>query len=295
MNAPLNLIPGTSADSYAIFNSNADYHSDHETISSSDLKLVLRSAAHLKAARDFPELRAETKCQTFGTAVHTAVLEPDTFHLRYALIPANAPAAPTKAQLDAKKPSADSIRTMTWWKEFNQANDGKIYLKAADYEAVMRCADAIFAYDMADLHHLIKNAVKEQSIYWTDEETGLRCKCRPDAYLQIIIDVKKTQDARPRAFDRAIDNYGYDISAAHYMEGVTQFLGQRPESFIFIAVEEERPHGVWLHEADAKMLEQADIRRRQALRTLKQCIETDVWPGYQNAYSVASSRPWRGS
>ena len=61
---------------------NDAYHSYPEGISSTGLKAVLRSPAHYK----FQAARTPSRAMEIGTAIHTALLEPDRFAADYVLL-----------------------------------------------------------------------------------------------------------------------------------------------------------------------------------------------------------------
>jgi hypothetical protein len=71
--------------------------------------------------------------------------------------------------------------------------------------------------------HLFKNGFAEVSVFWRDEETGLMLKCRFD-YMRLkwITDLKTCADSNRRALYYDFPKFGYDISAALYMEGRAQ-------------------------------------------------------------------------
>ena len=77
--------------------------------------------------------------------------------------------------------------------------------------------------------------------------TGLQCKCRPDwisADGGILVDLKTTEDASPREFQRSIAKWRYHVQAGWYMAGIEAAYGTRPSGFIFIAVEKKPPFAV---------------------------------------------------
>src|SRR5258708_9414314 len=62
--------------------SNADYHSG-PGLSSSDLKKILKSAAHFKASKENPE--APSNEMLFGSLVDTMILEPELLDAEFAI------------------------------------------------------------------------------------------------------------------------------------------------------------------------------------------------------------------
>jgi hypothetical protein len=63
----------------------------------------------------------------------------------------------------------------------------------------------------------------EQSLFWTDERTGVWRRARLDALphpaagRMIIADYKTCDSAKPRACAKSIANYGYNMQGAAYM------------------------------------------------------------------------------
>jgi exodeoxyribonuclease VIII len=212
--------------------SNEDYHAG-PGISKSGLDLVARSPLHywqgyLNPRRD---QREETAAMRLGTAIHTMILEPDTFRSRYALIPAEAPRRPTVTQLNAKKPSEDTLTAIAWWEEFDARNADKTIISADDYATVQAIAVGVWGSPLAKA--IFKGGVAEQSVFWTDPETGVLCKCRPDWLCEpnpnyAILDLKSAADAGPDGFMRSAYNYGYHRAAAWYLDGVEAAAGCAP-------------------------------------------------------------------
>ncbi len=95
--------------------------------------------------------------------------------------------------------------------------------------------------DCAPAKKLLSAAGKaEQSYFWTDKETGLGCKCRPDYMFDdgsTIVDLKTTTDASLKGFSRSVCNFRYHVQAGFYLHGIEQSTGVRPDRFIFVAIE----------------------------------------------------------
>ena len=156
--------------------SDEDYHADPHSISKTGLfKLYDKTPAHYKFAPDF-EYKATME---FGKAVHLAILEP---HLTKRII----------------RGPAD--RRGNKWKDAMEAAasiPGSIVLPSDNYDEVFLIQKA------AREHPIIKQIADSETIYeasafWTDTETGLQCRCRPDVYIPertTIADLKTTLNA----------------------------------------------------------------------------------------------------
>lgn len=259
---------------------NAEYHGG-PGISKSGLDVIARSPLHFWQQYLNPERerREPTPAMVIGTAIHTAVLEPGDFGKRYVAVPADAPRRPTDAQRNAKKPSDETLAAITWWDDFNAKAEGKEIITLDDAQTCMRIADQVRSHPTA--RKVFATGQAELSCYWTDAETGVLCKCRPDwLNLPLIVDVKSTEDASRDAFMRSAWNYRYWVQAAWYMDGVEQATGQRPDAFIFGAFEKSAPHACAFYFADDAMIELGRQEYRKHLRVYAECLAADRWPGY---------------
>lgn len=252
------------AGGHAIRNdiSNEVYHADRSCVSVSGLKQILRSPAHFRAYLDGE--RKETPAMFFGTALHTRLLEPDVFDAEYVTAPA-------------------SDKRTSEYKEFQLANANKRILTAEQMAILDGIARSVQGH--VSLSTLLRAGLKEHTIIWQDEETGIWLKIRPDclcAGLDVgtCLDLKSTEDASASEFVRSCVNYDYDLQSAVYLDGLQKAFC-RDFDFCFGAIEKSEPFGVALYGAPEEMLLRGQRRFRQALRALKHCRETDEWPSYQ--------------
>ena len=255
-----------------------EYHSDYHAASSSALKLLDRSPAHLHQTR----LNALTgannrtsKALLFGTAVHSAVLEPSDFAKKYLLFP-------TKA--------ANPSRSSKAFKTFEEDHPSARILMPEEAARVQSAATRISAttvirsnagsFTMADLVQL---GVKERNIYWIDDATGVTCKARLDLTVEnIVLDVKTAEDARYDRFKYDAAKYGYHIQAAFYMAGFAKFMQRgRPIIMMFAVVESAAPHATAVYQADKETFWEFGAKRvAELLPIYKQCMATQIWPAY---------------
>ena len=246
---------------------NADYHAD-PAVSASHLHAVAASPYHYwKRFVDPNRQRLEpTPAMRLGTLVHCAVLEPDHLLQRYGVCgPRN-----TKAGKEqAAEMAASGIEAVT----------------EADMALALSMAAAVRDHPAAAL--LLANGKAEQSFWWDDITSGLRCKCRPDWYNgATIVDLKTTTDASPAGFAKSVANFRYHVQANHYLAGTFA------ERFVFIAVEKAYPYCIGVYELDADAMAHGAELRRQNMQTIADCRAINEWPGYSTGIEYLSLPSW---
>jgi len=236
--------------------------------SASRLKKLQRSAAHMKYEMDNPQ--EPTQAMIIGSATHSAILEPDLFAKEWGVLPPGH--GSSKAVKEAKAElivqfGADHI------------------LKPDAYDNILAMRDSVLGNALpADL---LDGATTEASYYWTDTDSGVECKARIDAlppedstWGDCVVDVKTTANGSPEEFRRSCFNFGYHISAAHYLAATQR------QRFILIVVEKELPHCVAVYELDDDALGLGRADREFLLGQWALCEAEeaaggpDAWPGF---------------
>lgn len=254
-------------ESIALLSVAAEQYHAHPAVGHSELVRIMRSPAHfLEYINNPPE---PTPAMEFGTAAHTAILEPDRFGQTYVVAP--------KFDRRTKEGKAQA-------EAWEAANTGKTALTADQMDAIQKMVANIKAHNGAA--GLLANGLAEMSGFWIDQETGIECKCRPD-FMSMdgetvvgIVDVKTCVDASADGFGRAIASLRYDVQAAFYHDGLKALTG-REVPFYFIAVEKDAPYAVAVYEATDEVIKVGRAKYRAALQLLKWCRDNDQWPGYQ--------------
>lgn len=244
-------------------------------LGSSDIKRILRSPAHYRAAADDTADAADALL--FGTAVHMGAFEPARFEREVVALP------DVDRRTKAGKAEHDA---------FVLAHPGALLLPAADLERARRVVAALHEHSAAA--HLLRDGVPEVSLQWVDEATGAPCKARVD-WLRpdgSMVDLKTARDASPLGFGRAIGQYGYAIQDAHYSAGGTVALRQRPPYFAFIAAEKDPPYAVGVYVLDDEAVAAAEARRRGALERWAECTRTGRWPAYSDLIETITLPKW---
>jgi len=203
-----------------------------------------------------------TAAKSLGRATHCAVLEPERFEHAYAVY--------------------GGIHNATHgaYKEALAKAGGRILLKPDAYDEALWIRDAVHADP--ESRALLEGARRELSIFWTDEETGIECRARLDVLGAGPADLKRAANGSPHGFRMAAAKYGYAIQAAHYLMGC-HAVGLPTDGFRFpfVAIEPNGRHPiVSVYDLDDDSLQRGMTDRANALRTLAECRQTNVWPGY---------------
>lgn len=255
---------------------NAEYHARPE-ISKSGLDLVHRSPLHYWDRYLNPNRVVEppTEAMMIGSALHTLVLEPQLFDDEYAVAP----------HCDRRTKEGKMI-----WADFEQEAAGKTLLRAEDASRVQAMAKAVHGHKAAKFL-LTMPGKAEQSYFWTDDETGEKCKCRPDWHSndgKIIVDVKTTEDASPGKFLRSsVLGWRYHVQAAFYMQGLPE-----AEVFLFVCVEKKPPFAVAVYSLPPKLIERGLQEARADLSVIATCRAANNWPSYSEEIEELALPRW---
>lgn len=249
-------------------------YQDVDAVNPSSLKILHQySPAHYLYS--LTHERTETPAMKAGTAIHTAILEPERYDETYAVRPEG---------LDGHTKDGRS-----WLAETSAA--GKIILTQAEAESIGGMQQTILARPES-ARYLAPGAI-ETPIYWTDPETGIACKGRPDLVTDsgVLVDLKKAVAIAHRRFTRAVLDYGYLFSMAMYYDGLT-ILGREPQETVLYAVEPSAPYdtAIWILPDEA--LDLGREQYRQALRRLAECRASDRWPGQVPTPTVLTLPSW---
>jgi len=254
---------------------NEEYHQS-PGFSASGMKVFgQKSPAHYQ--QYLQEKREPTPAMIEGTLIHMAVLEPHLIETSVAVAP------PVDRRTTAGKQT---------YADFLAASEGKLVVSRESYEKLVPISQRILNHPVA--RSLLTGGRAEVSCYWTDPSTKLLLKCRPD-YLRddgIVVDVKTTDDASFRQFQRKIVDLGYHWATAHYLDGISLLLGKTVNTLVHLVIEREPPFEVSLYVLDDASIERARedvVRFRERFKT---CMETNSWPGYDTEVQNMNLPSW---
>jgi hypothetical protein len=240
-----------------------DYHADDAVGKSTLWRLHVATPAHAK----FSTVET-TPAMDRGTAIHTAVLEPHRFESSVICGPAD--------------------RRGKKWTEAQEANPGALVLPQSEYEMVLRLRDTVMR-DPIVQSLPSEFAMIEHSAFWSDPETGVRCKCRPDLYRgdqSLMVDLKSTGDATPQIWLKRALDMGFHLQDAHYSRGWQLADGGDVNNFIFLVVERDPPFAHAIYELGAAERDLGRRIARAAIGRYAECLKANDWPGHEGGVRV---------
>lgn len=249
---------------------NEAYHAS-EGISKSGLDLIARSPAHFM----YGERMKPTRAMVIGSALHAAILEPDVFSKEYMLLKDVSDRRASEYKEAVKVHGADFVLTGT----------------EADYVSGMQES----ARQNLEAQELLSRPGRaELSVFTTDPVTGVKVKCRYDWITDcgVVVDLKKTQDARAEAFSRSILNYRYHVQHAFYTDVWEWETGEQLQEFKFLALEERMPHFSKLWQLDDVSVMIGRQLYREALNTYARCLDSGHWDMPDGGTELISLPNW---
>lgn len=175
--------------------------------------------------------------------------------------------------------------------------EGKVPLLTAQAAKIDAIRDAVMAHPAASVVLGAPGPV-EQSMFWTDPETGISLRGRVDKVATLgdgrshaLVDLKSTVSAAPEAFARSVWNYGYHVQRACYVAGWQVLTGEECE-FVLVAAEKEPPYLTAVYTLDDLAVEVGHEQFRRALDTYLRCTESGEWPGYATDITTLPSPRW---
>jgi hypothetical protein len=176
---------------------------------------------------------------------------------------------------------------------------GDIPLKRAEFDKVKAMAAALREHEAARLFEP-GTGHAEQSLFWTDQPTGVRRRARldwlpafNDGRRMLLPDYKSCASAEPDALAKAMDTYGYHCQGAWYLDAVRALgLAGEDAAFLLIAQEKTPPYIVTVIEPDAMAIRIAHARNREAIELYAECVASGRWPGYADDVVLTPLPPW---
>lgn len=222
-----------------------------------------------------------------GNLVHCLVLERELFDQEYIIKQELIPLPKDKLLRDIGKEEfekqkdrrAATIESNKFLSEsFEKESQGKQVIAQDVYDEAKKIAGSVLQDELSQ--SLLDGAKIEQSIFWTDKQTGLQFKSRPDAMLgSMVIDLKTTVDGSYRNFQRSAYSYGYYLQIAMASEALKS-IGVDMEKFIILAVEKGEPYATATFIIDDEAVQYGLDQFHSLASKFKECLDSGRWPSY---------------
>ncbi len=223
--------------------------------------LASQTPAHLFARMNSAE--EDTDAFRVGRALHCAALRPADFANEFA----------TSPKFDRRTKAGKEAG-----EAFAALNVGKTVVDESEYAGVGAMVAAMQQHNAASL---IMSRVTFAERVFTADLFGVPCKCRVDAYCAdgMLVDLKTTTCAAPRAFARSAVDYGYYLQMAFYRE-ILRANGRRVTGAVLVAVEKAAPHCVATYGLADADLDAMLPTIKAACNAYAAATASGVWSGY---------------
>lgn len=250
--------------------SEQEYHGDKDSLSSSGARDLLASTPweFWKKFHRPPQPKPQ---YDFGHAAHKEVL--------------------------GKGEEVEWVDAPDWRKKEHQAAkkkahaEGRIPLLVGQRDQAEEMASVVRQHRLAAA--LLDGCQAELSGWWTDPETDVRLRFRPDAIpvelpgrRPMVVDYKTTTDARPKKFGKSAGDFGYHMQGAWYLEGLHAVTGIDDAVFVLIAQSKVWPYALSVNHFELEDLVRGHQQNRRAIRLYAECRHSGVWPGWEGLNEI---------
>lgn len=166
---------------------------------------------------------------------------------------------------------------------------GLIPILRHDYQVAKAMVSVVRAHPIAG--KLFIGGKAEQSLFWTDDATGVSLRARLD-YMKttrrlIVADYKTANSVAPEKIGRAAWDYGYAQQADFYTTAARALdLGPDP-GFVIVSQMKEPPYLVTVGRfTDVALAIGHDLNRR-AIEIYATCMRTGAWPGFDELADIS--------
>ena len=263
-----------------------DYHADREYLSSSSIKEAIKSLKHFRHYLDNNNNERKSHFD-FGNAFELALMD----------VMNNTAEFDNEVLVfdETERPEVDknfnSTLNKEWKAEIMDTNKyiiNKVGLESVETMKLMLES----CWQDETIQGLLKNTDYQKSLFWTDKETGLKLKTRPDVCKVnkcVVIDIKTCKDASPSGFGKDAANLNYPIQAVLQMRGCLETgLMSVINKYYWIAVEKTAPYNAQIYEFEEGEWDWAYMRLDHVLNLISKAQKENKWVGY----SQQSDNKW---
>lgn len=277
----VNEIPDGIHDNISI----QDYHENKTHISATQIKYAKTSLRHFDWYVTGKLPREDRPQFHFGNAFELALLSPKEYLQSVAVLPDQQWVDEIKTINEDSKNPRNTNYYKDRCKKFMEENEGKYIIKDSG-EQSFDVIEEMLSSCLQDstIQALVKNTEYQLSLFWTDPETGLKLKTRPDICKRkknVVVNLKTTLDGSPAAFSADLKKYEYPLQACIEMMGCTETgLMDRIDNYFWLVVEKVPPFNATIYEFAESDIKACMDSTKYHLNKIAKGMNENRFPGY---------------
>ena len=234
----------------------------------------------------------------WGSLVDCMWTTPELFESSYIVLPKDAPAKPTTAMLDAKKPSEASLVRQKWWADFEEKIAGR---DVVTHELWTEAKAAVRMLQLNPLSEQLWCASERQVALLGDNPVmpGTQAKSLLDLlpmegeYSSAVVDLKTTNDVTPYARKQIVWKFDYVVKLAFYgLLAEAAGFGARPRGII-IWQKSSYPSQVHCEEISKRSMEAGRAAVLKRLELLRQLNPNELHRHYDDKLNELDLDDWQ--
>jgi hypothetical protein len=263
-----------------------DYHANKTHLSSTQVRLAKKSLKEFDWTLRGLIKQENKSFFDFGNAFELALLDKNTFAQKVAILPDSQWITEAQQEKAYEKPRA-SKHYRDSYNDFLLGCENKYVINDKgneSYETIECMLES--CYQDQTIQGLIKNIDYQTSVFWTDEETGLKLKTRPDVCKRkknVLVNIKTTIDGSPKAFSKDLANHEYPLQAIHEITGcLAGGVMESVDMYFWLVVEKVAPYNATIYEFDQGDIKASMDEYQYLLHKLDLARQESKYPGYSD-------------
>jgi hypothetical protein len=276
-----------------------DYHANTTHLSATTLKYARESLKHFDWYRTGKLPREDKPQFSFGNAFELALLAPNEYLQKVAVMPESE----WFEEVKKEKPDVKTIRNTTIYKDrlgtWSTENVGKYVINETGNESFETIEEMLSScYQDKIIQGLIKNTEYQLSLFWTDPDTGIQLKTRPDICKRkknVIVNLKTTLDGSPDGFSKDLKKWDYPIQACIEISGCLRTgIMDKVDNYFWLVVEKVAPFNATIYEFTESDIAAVMDSFHFLLSRIKKAQDQNMYPGYtdgsDNEYGILQAK-----
>lgn len=188
-------------------------------------------------------------------------------------------------------PAYDKPRSSKHYQEANAKfiieNKGRYHINDTgkeSYETIKHMLES--CYQDKVIKALVTNIEYQLTVFWTDPQTGLKLKTRPDICKRkknILVNIKTTEDGSPKNFSREIANYDYPMQAAHEITGILEMgVMDSVDNYFWLVIEKVPPYHATIYDFSEQDIRVCVDELHWTYERIAKAEKQNFFPGYSD-------------